>query len=160
MMRNLVLVFFLIWCAPAAEANDPIAKIEAVLDSFHEAASNADGDLYFSLLSDDAIFMGTDASERWSVDEFKAYAEPYFSQGRGWAYTPKERHIDLAPDGGVAWFDEVLWNEKYGTCRGTGVLVLTEDGWRIAQYHLTFPIPNDLSAELTARIKGFEEEPN
>ena len=52
----------------------------------------------------------------------------------------------------------MLWNEKYGTCRGTGVLVLTEKGWRIAQYHLSFPIPNDLSAEVTSRIKEFEQE--
>ena len=59
-------------------------------------------------------------------------------------------------EGETAWFDEMLWNEKYGTCRGTGVLVLTEQGWRIAQYHLTFPIPNELSAEFTSRIKELE----
>jgi len=34
--------------------------------------------------------------------------------------------------------------------------VLTGDGWRIAQYNLTFPIPNDLSADITSRIKDFE----
>ena len=37
-------------------------------------------------------------------------------------------------------------------------MVLTANGWRIAQYHLTFPIPNDLSSEFTARIKEFEQE--
>ena len=52
----------------------------------------------------------------------------------------------------------MLWNDTYGVCRGTGVLVLTEEGWRIAQYHLTFPIPNELSAEITARIKEFQEK--
>ena len=31
----------------------------------------------------------------------------------------------VAADGKTAWFDEMLWNETYGTCRGTGVLVLT-----------------------------------
>ena len=130
--------------------------IDGVLNSFHQAASDADGALYFNLFTEDAVFIGTDATERWSVDEFKAFAEPYFSKDRGWTYTKTERHIDLAVSGKTGWFDEMLWNEKYGACRGTGVLVLTEKGWRIAQYHLTFPIPNELSAEFTSRIKELE----
>jgi len=130
--------------------------IDHVLSSFHQAASDADGDLYFSLFAEGAIFMGTDATERWTVADFKAFAEPYFSEGRGWTYTKTERNVYVASDGQTAWFDEMLWNEKYGTCRGTGVLVLTDGDWRIAQYNLTFPIPNDLSADITSRIKDFE----
>jgi hypothetical protein len=38
------------------------------------------------------------------------------------------------------------------------VLIRTSDGWRIAQYHLTIPIPNDLAAELTTRIKAHSPE--
>jgi len=132
--------------------------IDGVLNSFHQAASDADGALYFSLFAEDAVFIGTDATERWSVEEFKTFAEPYFSKGRGWTYTKTQRHVDIAVNGETAWFDEMLWNEKYGTCRGTGVLVLTEKGWRIAQYHLTFPIPNELSAEFTSRIKELEQK--
>ena len=30
-----------------------------------------------------------------------------------------------------------LWNEKYGECRGTGVLVRPSAGWKIAQDNLT-----------------------
>jgi hypothetical protein len=130
--------------------------INGVLSSFHQAASDANGDLYFSLFADNAVFLGTDATERWSVDEFKAFAEPYFSEGRGWTYTGTERHVYVSEDGNTAWFDEMLWNETYGTCRGTGVLVLTVQGWRIAQYNLSFPIPNDLSTDITSRIKEFE----
>lgn len=142
-----------------AEANDRALGARAVatvLDRFHAAAARADGETYFSLFAEGAVFIGTDAAERWTVADFRAYAEPRFSKGRGWTYVPGERHIDLAPGGNVAWFDEMLENEKYGTSRGTGVLVRTAAGWRVAQYHLTFPIPNDLAAELTARIKAFE----
>jgi len=153
--------------AAAASGTDRRSDEEAVdrvLSAFHTAAAEADGELYFSLLADDAVYIGTDASERWTADEFRAFAEPYFSQGRGWTYTATERHVTIAPGGSVAWFDEMLWNETYGVCRGTGVLVEGDDGvWRIAQYHLTFPIPNDLSRELTERIKnhGVEgPEPN
>ena len=157
-MRKLIVLILMLWCWPAAGADDgSVAAIDEVLDAFHDSASRADGALYFSLFAEDAVFIGTDATERWSVEEFRAFAEPYFSKGHGWTYTKTERHIDLAVSDKTAWFDEMLWNEKYGTCRGTGVLVLTEKGWRIAQYHLTFPIPNELSAEITSRIKELEE---
>jgi len=157
-MRKLVMVFVILWCLPVFAGDNPSTAVEVVLDSFHDAASRADGDLYFSLFAEGAIFMGTDATERWTIAEFKAFAEPYFSKGRGWTYTMTERNVYLASSGKTAWFDESLWNEKYGTCRGTGVLVLRDGDWRIAQYNLTFPIPNDLSAEVTARIKELEEQ--
>ena len=158
-MRKTVVVLLMLWCWPAFGADeDAEVAIDGVLSSFHQAASDANGDLYFSLFADNAVFLGTDASERWSVDEFKAFAEPYFSEGRGWTYTKIERHVYVSADRNTAWFDEMLWNEKYGTCRGTGVLVMTANGWRIAQYHLTFPIPNDLSAEITSRIKEIQEK--
>jgi ketosteroid isomerase-like protein len=158
-MRKLIFILVMLWCLPVfAVANDRVAAVGKVLDAFHEAAAKADGELYFSLFADDAVFMGTDATERWSVDEFKAFAEPYFSEGRGWTYTKTERHVSVSDGGETAWFDELLWNDTYGACRGTGVLVLTDGAWRIAQYNLTFPIPNDLAAEITARIKAFEQE--
>jgi len=160
MQKKALLVVVIGWLvtfsAAAGDGGVATKAIDGVLGSFHQAASDADGDLYFSLFAEGAIFMGTDATERWTIAEFKAYAEPYFSEGRGWTYTKTQRNVYLATDGETAWFDEMLWNEKYGTCRGTGVLVLTGDGWRIAQYNLTFPIPNDLSADITSRIKDFE----
>jgi len=129
------------------------AAVDTVLTAFHAAAAEADGETYLGLLADDAVFIGTDPSERWTADEFAAFASPYFAEGRGWTYTASDRHIRIAPGGSVAWFDEMLWNDAYGICRGTGVLLLTENGWRIVQYHLTFPIPNELSRELTTRIR-------
>ena len=53
--------------------------------------------------------------------------------------------------------DEALWNDKYGESRGTGALRREDGEWRIAHYSLTFPIPNDLAAEVTARIRASEE---
>jgi ketosteroid isomerase-like protein len=147
--------------AVLAAASEPgftagTAAIEEVLAAFHTAASEADGETYFGLFTDDAVYLGTDASERWTVEEFRAFADPYFSEGRGWTYTVTSRNIAIGPNGSTAWFDELLWNESYGTCRGTGVLIETPDGWRIAQYHLTFPIPNALAKEMTERIKLHE----
>ena len=140
----------------AAAPNEAKATIGTVLDSFHRAASEADGELYFSLFTDNAVFIGTDVTERWSIDQFKAFAAPYFSKGQGWTYVPGERHVAILPGGAVAQFDEILSNESYGTCRGTGVLILTPAGWRISQYHLTIPIPNELARDVVGLIKDLE----
>ena len=55
-----------------------------------------------------------------------------------------------------SWFDELLDSEKYGTSRGTGILIRTDAGWKISQYHLTFPLPNDLADGITQQIQVFE----
>jgi hypothetical protein len=71
-MRKLVVLFLMLWCVPAFCADDATAAVGEVLDAFHDAASRADGALYFRLFAEDAVFIGTDASERWSVKETKS----------------------------------------------------------------------------------------
>ncbi len=132
-------------------------SIEATLDSFHQAAAAAQAKPYFNLLSQDAIFLGTDATERWSKEEFKAFVVPYFSQGKGWLYTPVKRNISVVKRGQVAFFDEILFSESYGTCRGSGLLVKTEQGWKISQYNLSIPMPNGIAKALVKQIKAFEQ---
>lgn len=146
--------------APGQEAEtDAIAAVESVLDDFHRAASEADGDTYFGLFAAEGVFLGTDASERWTVEEFRAYAKPHFDQGRGWTYTPLERHVSIA-DGGAAWFDERLHNDGLGETRGSGVLVRRDGAWKIAQYNLSIPVPNELATEVVERIRELDAEPD
>jgi uncharacterized protein (TIGR02246 family) len=138
-------------------APDPAeAEIAAVLDRLNAASTAADGPAYFGLFTPDARFIGTDATERWSLAEFRAYAEPYFARGRGWTYTATARDITIAPIDCrcIAWFDEALSNASYGQTRGSGVLRLTGDGWKIEQYVLSFAIPNDSAAAVVAVIRG------
>jgi ketosteroid isomerase-like protein len=137
---------------------DPKHAANERLDTFHAAAAVADFNAYFNCFTDDAIFLGTDATERWTVDQFKAYCKPYFDQGKGWVYTPRDRHLMFVPgyDHAFIYFDELLDNAKYGTCRGTGVMVLagSPPAWRIAHYSLSFMIPNDKAAEVTTITKS------
>lgn len=139
---------------------DPANKgaADTVLNDLHGAASRADGEAYFALFTPDAIFLGTDATERWTVDEFKAYAAPHFSKGRGWTYTVTERHINIAHSGQHASFDELLHNDGLGLCRGTGVLRRINGSWKIEQYHLTIPIPNALARDVVGLIKKAEAD--
>jgi len=109
--------------------------------------------LVIVLAAPNAVFLGTDATERWDKAAFQAFAHPYFAKGKAWTFTPRDRHIDLSHDGRVAWFDELLDSATYGECRGSGVLEKTEGGWKITQYNLTIPMPNDLAKDLVARIR-------
>ncbi len=129
-------------------------QINQTLDALHRHASTADWNEYFNLYSDDAIFIGTDVTERWDIITFRKYA---IKAKNGWTYRPTERHIAITPEGKAAWFDEILDSENYGTSRGTGTLIKTDKGWKIAQYHLTFPIPNDLAKGITDKIKEYEK---
>jgi len=129
-------------------------EIDRVLDAFHAAAARADESAYFDAFAPKGIFLGTDASERWDVAAFRTYAHPSFSSGKGWTYTPRDRHTTFSSDAQTAWFDELLDNTKYGVLRGSGVLIKVGDAWKIAQYNLAFTVPNDAAAEVVPLLKG------
>lgn len=141
----LLLALLTIGCSSDRSAETEINKeaVDAILDDWHRAAAEANFERYFyHFAGDSAIFMGTDATERWTVSEFKEYAKPHFDEGDAWNFTPVERHIYLSDDGRTAWFDESLDTPNLGPARGSGVLVLQNEDWKIAYYNLSIPIPN------------------
>ena len=44
-----------------------------------------------------------------------------------------------------------------GRCRGSGVLVRSDAGWKIAQYNLSVPVPNSMVVTMAAAIQALEE---
>ena len=154
--RLAVLVFLIapaLPAAPLAGQDDARSEVSAILDALHEAASEADFDRYFSLYAGESVFLGTDATERWTREEFMDYTRARFDTGTGWTYHTLERHIAIAPGGRTAWFDERLENANLGETRGSGVLVMEDGGWKVAQYNLTIPIPNEMAREVAERIR-------
>ena len=141
----------------AAQSADQSA-VGVVLDAWHAAAAAANEEKYFSYFAPEAVFLGTDATERWTRDEFRRFAHPFFAQGKAWSFKSVARWITIAPGRNVAWFDEALATPNLGPCRGSGVLVATNAGWKIAQYNLSIPIPNDLVDEFKKRIEGYDKE--
>lgn len=140
------------------QVTDCISDVKAVVDDWHNAAAEADFERYFGHFADSSsIFMGTDATERWNVTEFKAYSKPYFDRGTAWNFTPLTRHVYISENGKTAWFDEELSTPNLGPSRGTGVLVLKNEVWKIAHYNLTVPIPNPIMGDVKKQI---EEELN
>lgn len=137
----------------AATTSNPDQQAAAqVLDLLNQYSSDADWDKYFALYRQDGIFIGTDASERWGMAEFEHYSRPT----KGWRYDLTERH--LIQHGDVILFDELLNSPAYGVSRGTGTLIKTDGNWKIAQYHLSFPIPNEIAKQITAEIKAANKQ--
>ena len=127
-------------------ADDQRASIDDLLDGLHRDAHEGNFQSYFARYSSNAIFLGTDKNERWNIQEFKSYAKPAFEDGHGWTYRVIERNWE--GDGDMRWFDEILYNEKLGHCRGTGVVQLINNEWKIAHYALTMLVPNSIAADI------------
>ena len=115
----------------------------------------ANYEAYFDLMTDDAIFIGTDATENWSKKAFQEYAKPHFNKGKAWSFTPLERHVFTGKSGKIAWFDELL-DTQMKICRGSGVLVKVNKQWKIKHYVLSMTIPNGNSSE-AMKIKQSED---
>src|SRR5271157_2940757 len=137
-----------------AFAQSPAEKVGAVLDDWHQAAAAADESRYFSHFAANGVFMGTDGTERWTVDEFRVWAKPHFDRKKAWSFQPHDRHIDFSSDESVAWFDEALDTPNLGPARGSGVLVRQRGTWKIAQYNLSIPIPNALAGQVVKLVAG------
>ncbi len=116
--------------------------IQRLMDNWHHAAAVADEDVFFGSMTPDAIYLGTDDSERWLRDDMAKWAQPYFDKESAWAFTAKDRELYFANDSQTAWFEERL-ETWMGPCRGSGVLQKTEDGWKLAHYNLAMLVPND-----------------
>jgi ketosteroid isomerase-like protein len=147
MKKALLLLLFITTFANAQNVEKD--KINQTLNSWHKAAADVKFDAYFDLMAEDAIFIGTDATENWVKPDFKTWAKPFFDKGTTWNFTTLERHIFFDKSGKTAWFDELL-NTQMKICRGSGVLVKVGKEWKIQHYVLSMTVPND---EVDAAIK-------
>lgn len=132
--------------------SDEKILIAKALDDWHAAASSADFDTYFGLMTEDAVFIGTDATENWQRDEFINYAKPHFDKGRAWNFMAFERNIYLNSETNFSWFDELL-DTQMKICRGSGVLKKVNGEWKIAHYVLSIAVPNE-NVDALVKIKS------
>jgi hypothetical protein len=142
-MKKVFLIILTAVFSTSINAQDKAKEqINSTLDNWHKAATDANFVNYFDALTDDSIFIGTDATENWTKPAFQAFAKPYFDKGKAWSFTSLERHIYFSTDKKMAWFDELL-NTQMKICRGSGVLIFINGKWKIKHYVLSMTIPND-----------------
>ena len=120
-----------------------VKAIDLIIEKWHNAATEADFATYFELMDPEAYFIGTDASEKWNIDEFKTFCEPIFAKGSAWEFKKIEREIFIDKSGKIAWFDETL-DTWMGVCMSSGVVVKTINGWKIKHYQLSLHVPNEI----------------
>lgn len=152
-----IIVFFMLVVIPKSYAQSKDKQdIDKVLNNWHKDATDAKFDSYFNALTDDAIFIGTDASENWNKTEFMAFSKPYFEKGKVWDFKTLERHIYIDKSGKIAWFDELL-NTWMKVCRGSGVVEKINGQWKIKHYVLSMTIPNENTNEVIKIIAPNED---
>ena len=141
---------------PKANESDDKELVNNTLDAWHKAAAEANFDKYFGMMTEDAVFIGTDPTENWNLKDFKAYSKPHFDKGKAWSFKALERHIYFDKSKKMAWFDELL-DTQMKICRGSGVLVKVDNQWKIRHYVLSMTIPNDNIDEVVKIIAPIED---
>ncbi len=137
------MVFFS--CKEKETLKDPALikeDINVSLDAWHKAAADANFETYFNLMTNDGVFIGTDATENWQIEAFKSFSKPYFDKGKAWSFTPLERNVYIYDNQELAWFDELL-DTQMEICRGSGIVEKLEGKWKIKHYVLSIAVPNE-----------------
>ena len=138
------LVFFMLFSSSAKTQ-----ELDQLIDNWHLAASEANFNNYFGKMSENSVFIGTAPNERWTKSQFITFAKPFFDKGKAWDFKAKNRKWSYSEDRKTAWFDEELstWMQD---CRGSGVVQLINEEWKIVFYDLHVLIENE-------KIKEFIE---
>src|SRR5689334_20109688 len=158
------LTFRIIFMAFALSASAGIAcvaqsqnvDIHTFIDNWHKAAAAANADLFFASMADDCMYIGTDKTERWTKEQFRTFAKPYFDKGKAWDFKPYDRDLHVTSDGKSAWFSELL-TTWMGVCRGSGMLRKTKQGWKIEQYQLSVTVPNDIIKDFITLVGAYNQ---
>ena len=150
----LATVLALAGTAPSARADDAAltARVNAFVDEWHADAAHA-RPAFFDKIAADGIYIGTDRTERWTRDAFKAWAARFFERESAWTLVPRERHVRWSADGAVIWFDEQL-DSSMGVLQATGVMRAAGDRLEIVHYQLSIAVPNGVQPQVTEIIAG------
>ncbi|MFZ6673600.1 nuclear transport factor 2 family protein [Undibacterium sp. Xuan67W] len=144
---------------PALSQAEQPAEIKALhvfLDEWHDDAAHSRL-AYFDKIAKNGVYIGTDKTERWTRDEFKAWGKVHFERPSAWAFKAINRHIAMSSDKTWFWFDEQLATQM-GICQASGVVHKTDKGFEIEHYQLSIAVPNPLVNQLVDSIKKFEAD--
>jgi len=133
-------------------AQTPTETVNQFMDNWHKAAATADEDVFFGSMTENGVYLGTDKTEKWQRDEMAKWADEYFQQESAWSFVATERDVYFSEDGKIAWLNEKL-DTWMGVCKGTAILELKPEGWKIALYDLSVTVDNDKIDQFLELIK-------
>lgn len=135
-----------------------ITRVNAFVDEWHADAAHARL-AYFDKIAPDGVYIGTDRTERWPRDAFKAWAARFFERPSAWSFTARQRNVAFTPDRTVIWFDEQL-DSAMGVLQASGVMRARagDGGFEIVHYQLSIAVPNDVQPKVSELIKEFESK--
>ena len=136
---------------------EQIVVVNQTLDAWHKAAAESKFEQYFSLMTPDGVFVGTDPTENWQNAAFRTFSKPYFDKGKSWNFSSIQRNVYFNDDYTIAWFDELLATQMK-ICRGSGVLKKQNGMWKIAHYVLSIAIPNENTNEVVKIKSNFDNQ--
>ena len=121
------------------------AALNEVMDKLDSAAEEEDRTVFVSLLTEDALFCGTDPSEFWNKQEFVDLNQQDSDDSASeWEYIG-DRKLKVAPDGNSAIVVTQLmtaWSPKI-PLRMVYHFVKTNDGWMILFCNIAFIPKNE-----------------
>ena len=133
-------------------------QVNAFVDGWHDDAANTRM-AYFDKIARDGVYIGTDRTELWTRDEFKAWSKKYFDAKSAWTFKATRRNVYASADKSLIWFDELLDTKNMGPAMASGVLRKTKAGFEIVHYQLSLAVPNAVNDQVVGIIKAHEQQP-
>jgi hypothetical protein len=132
MMQRLSLLVLMIAALGALPARGE--SPETVLDNLLRARAVSDPAAFLGQLAPDAVVLGMHGSGALSGPALQDSIATLFADGAAAGYRRVHRDIRYSAAGDTAWFNESLESPAGGRAWGSGVLVRTGAGWKVAQY--------------------------
>jgi hypothetical protein len=147
------------WSSSALAAADAALtkQVNAFVDEWHDDAANARM-AYFDKIAKDGVYIGTDRTELWRRDEFKAWARKFFERKSAWSFKATRRNVYASGDKSLIWFDELLDTPNMGPCMASGVIRKTAKGFEIVHYQLSMAVPNEVAGQVTKLIAEHDKK--
>ena len=162
-MKKIFISFFLVLLSLSVQAQTATGdaayrkQINAFIDEWHDDAANARL-AYFDKIAPNGIYIGTDKTELWNREQFKAWAKRFFDRKSAWSFKATKRNVYMSADKKFIWFDELL-DTQMGVCQASGVIRKTKTGFEIEHYQLSIAVPNDVAPKVTKLVKEHEAKP-
>lgn len=151
-----VLFFGMLGLAQAETDATLTRQVNAFVDGWHDDAANARM-AYFDKIAKDGVYIGTDRTELWGRDAFKAWSKKYFDAKTTWNFKATRRNVYASADKSLIWFDELLDTANMGHCMASGVIRKTAKGFEIVHYQLSVAVPNEVVDQVTKTIRDHEK---